>query len=418
MNTPWVTVPLTLLICSAGAQADFYLHPFENQHENEHDLRLVFQPGFYQTSNNFDATGALQVPTGLNKYDRVQTDISASYGLIKRLSLFGRLSWARAQLDSALTDKAGTTFGFGDNQLGATFRIYDFKSDDKPNGITIDLQAQADFPLYSNTNLIGPSLGDGTFDTTGGIFLTVPIFRNNGSSLLVHGGGGFTYRSGNYSSAIPWSLKLAYVPIDSGFYFSGQTFGFQSLRNDPRANTITNTTPTIQIAPGAGGSFFAGGVNPSILTLRGELGYQFGSDVGANFFVAQSLWGQAAPNGFFGGLELKTHLGNHQHLDDARLSPKDYGRSNQGFVNYGHEAKVTRVSDRLNSVKIDKGSQDGILMGEVFDVFLVKKDGNIGEAVARGKVTSVQPNESALTIDEYFKEIWIDEGFIAKHPVQ
>ena len=43
---------------------------------------------------------------------------------------------------------------------------------------------------------------------------------------------------------------------------------------------------------------------------------------------------------------------------------------------------------------------------------------SIGQAVARTQVTSVRMEESALTITEYFREVWIEPGFLAKRPLQ
>ena len=57
-------------------------------------------------------------------------------------------------------------------------------------------------------------------------------------------------------------------------------------------------------------------------------------------------------------------------------------------------------------------------VGQLFDIFSVKPNGQIGDAVARAKVTSVKNDEAALTITEYFKEVLINEGFIAKRLVQ
>ena len=91
-----------------------------------------------------------------------------------------------------------------------------------------------------------------------------------------------------------------------------------------------------------------------------------------------------------------------------------YNKANQGIQDYSLEATVTKANDRLNLVKIDKGSIDGVEKGQVFDIFSVRSDGRAAEAVARAQVTSVKSDEAALTIIEYFKEKNINEGFIAK----
>lgn len=399
------------------ARADFYLHYWEDEHENQRDLRFDADAGYYLTKNDFDGAGNLLIPANFAQYSRVQTDVLVSYGLTSRFSVYGRLGWARTELDTNTTTPVSTNFGFTDSSAGLSFRAFDFSAPGKTDGITIDFQVQGDFPLYSNQNLTGPALGDGTVDVTGGAFGNIPLWHLKNSLVAVSGGAGFTYRSNSFSSAIPWSVAASLTPHDDGFKITCSVLGLESLDTDPRASGLA-VGSTVLSQPTSGGSFITNAVNPSLVTVRGEVGYQFGQDMGFAAFAGQSVWGQAAPNGFYAGASIQARIGNHNKVDGAHLSPADYGRSNQGFVNYGLEAHVTRVNDRLNLVKIDRGSQDGIAVGQVFDVFLVKKDGNVGAAVARGHVSSVQMSESALNIDEYFKEIWIDEGFLAKRPVQ
>lgn len=416
-----VTILTTLtasLALPTVARADFYLHYWEDEHENAHDLRFDATAGYYLSSNNFDGQGNLIVPTNFSQYTRIQTDVTVAYGLTSKLSAYGRLGWARTELDqTGTTQTSSTNFGFTDSSAGLSFRVFDLSSPTKPDGITVDIQLQGDFPLYSNQNLTGPALGDGTIDVTAGAFASIPIAHIQNSLIGVTGGAGFTYRTNSFSTAIPWSVNAKLTPREDGLRLGFSVLGLQSLDTDPRAAGLV--VGTTALSAQSGGSFISNAVNPSLLTLRGEIGYQFGRNMGFVAFFGDSVWGQAAPNGIYGGAGLEARLGgHHEKSDSARLSPQDYGRSNQGFLNYGLEAHVTRVNDRLNLVKIDRGSQDGVAVGQTFDVFLVKKDGNTGEAVARGHITAVQLSEGALTIDEYYKEIWIDEGFLAKRPVQ
>jgi hypothetical protein len=104
--------------------------------------------------------------------------------------------------------------------------------------------------------------------------------------------------------------------------------------------------------------------------------------------------------------------GAHRHREE------DYTRSNQGFQNYSLDAKVLRSNDRLNLVKIDKGTNEGVDVGQIFDVFSVQADGTVGDAVARCEVANVKADQAALSVTEYYKEIWIDEGFVAKRLIQ
>jgi hypothetical protein len=135
--------------------------------------------------------------------------------------------------------------------------------------------------------------------------------------------------------------------------------------------------------------------------------------------LTQTLLGNAAVNGFSGALSIQKLFGlSPSRKLPTEMTPDEYGKSNKGFVEYAFEAKVLRSVDRLNLVKIDKGSSDGVAMDQIFDIFAVKSNGTLGEPIARAKVISTKSNEAALTVLEYFKETWIEEGYLAKRPLQ
>lgn len=100
------------------------------------------------------------------------------------------------------------------------------------------------------------------------------------------------------------------------------------------------------------------------------------------------------------------------------MSPEEYGKPNQGFIKYEFQAAVTKVNDQAHMLKIDKGYAQGVKQGQIFDIFSVEKSGVADEAIARGTVSHVKESEAALKIDEYFREVWIEEGYIAKRPIQ
>jgi hypothetical protein len=410
-----LAIASSVLAVSESARADFYLHHWNDFHSSPKEFNLGLAAGLYSTSDNYDGGGSRFVPAGLESYKRIQTDAAVSYGFNPHLTAFGRLGWARAELGSTTSPLRGSTFSFTDATVGANYRVLE-----RMHSYNVDLQLQVDLPMYSNNGLTAPALGDATTDITGGAFGSIPALHTHNGTLTVLAGAGYTYRTDSRSSALPWTVAASFAPSAEGFFGSVGGTGQMSLNTDSRATTLTATTPAVTFAPNAGGSFISGAVNPSLFIVTGEAGYRFGEDLAVNAFAAQSVWGQGAPNGFHAGFALKTKFGGSKPVmgNGARMTPMDYGRSNQGFLNYSTEAKVMRVNDRLNLVKLDKGTQDGIAVGQVFDVFMTRKDGNTGETVARGHITAVQSNEAALTVDEYFKEIWIDEGFVAKRPVQ
>ncbi len=404
---------LVSVLDSTSAKADFFLHHWEDQREMANSFRLSADVSYYSTHADYDATGIQLLPAGLTNYSRINTDITARYGFTDRISGYARMSWARIELEH--DTRPGSSFGFTDQSLGTTIKLYQ-----NSRGSTleprIDLQFQADLPLYNNSvselNLL-PYLGDGSTDLTAGAFVVLPLWQKKGREISSTLGGAYTYRTSNFSSAIPWSWTLRYNTPNQGFFTSAGFYGLQSLKTDPNALNVSGTKGSI----GTGGSFITNAVNPSHLTVFGQAGFRFSSTLAVTFTGDQSLWGQNSPVGLNLIFGLQAHLGGPDSKDPSYLAPKDYGKSNQGFVNYTLTAKVIRSNDRMNLLKIDKGTGEGVEEGQVFDIFKVKPDGSVDEAVARARVTHVRSGEAALSVDEYFKEVWIDEGFIAKRPI-
>jgi hypothetical protein len=405
---------------TSPSQADFFLHSWDNHHEKKSSWNLGFNVAYYSTSTNFDPTGVLNSYSTLRNYTRIQTDLNLSYGISDQLTAFGRTSWAYINQNSDL--RPGTAFGFADQTVGLNFRIFHSKSPTDPPRFVpfaLDLQVQMDFPAYATVNSeanLTPYLGDGTTDVTGGFLATVPIHRGKMETFSLVAGGGYTYRTLGFSSAIPWSAVLRYDPsFNEGFFANLGGMGIMSLNTDPSG--VLTSVP--RSSAGAGGSFYIGAVDPSLVQIRGQGGYKLTHRTEFSLSVMQTVWGQSAPNGISIFLCFQTRFGSvYREHNPLLMSPNSYGHSNSGFLNYSLESKVLKSNDRLNLVKIDKGSQDGVETGQVFDIFAVKKDGLGGEAVARGRVSNVKLNEAAIEITEFFKEIWIDEGFSAKRLIQ
>ncbi len=413
-----------LSLFSASARADFFIHSWENHHTSAKLFDVGADLIWYRTTSNYDSTGTSFTPSGLDSYQRYLLDLDATVGLTPKLSLYGRLEWEMSKVDSTNTAAfTGTGYGFGDQTVGINYRVFE-----KPHGASIDLQGQIDFPAYSNTaapaNGVNPTnapnLGDGSVDVTGGAFLTYLISEKPENEVHLVGGAGYTYRGSSFSAAIPWSAMLALQPRREGLVIQAGAFGVQSLNTDshPNNSVLVNTSSG---SLGTGGSYITGAINPSILNVRGELGWRTRDDLQFTGTVAQSIWGHEAPNGLSLTFGFQTHFGGEQDSgpsDPALQSTVKYGRSNKGYVNYGLEAKVLRANDRFNLVKIDKGLDHGVQIGDTFDIFMNNSDGSVGSAIARGRVTTVKSNEAAIKVEEYFKEVWIEEGFTARRPIE
>ncbi|OFZ21550.1 MAG: hypothetical protein A2X94_05445 [Bdellovibrionales bacterium GWB1_55_8] len=388
------------------AHADFFLQHWENKHQSPKVLDISARLGAYFTEKNFDDSGSLEKPNDLNRYSRIDSDLALSWGLSRRLSVFGRSSWAHVELDHAVIP--GNAFGLTDQTVGANFRIYESPILSRLS-TALDLQIQLDFPAYDNAVAAAagsPALGNGSVDSTAGAFLTVPVSQNTSRSILMTGGAGYTYRSSGFSAAIPWSITAEYRPATPE-----RVFG--SLGMTGTYSLLTDESPSLRPSSMSGGSLFTNAVNPSLATLKGAFGYQFTRGFKIFLHGSQSIAGQRSPLGFVAGFGIQAALG-------GQLTPlgseTEHPYANRGFVNYSLDAPVLRSDAQLSLVRVGKGRQDGVEVGQVFDVF--EKNPANGDAVARGRVTAVRFDDSDVRILEVFKQISIDEGFVARRLIQ
>lgn len=401
-----IALAAVLCACSA-AHADFYVHFWENHHENQGISNYRLIPSYFTTSSNFDSQGTKTTPSGLNNYDRIVTDLNLSYGITNDFTAYGRLSWGYVNQNSSI--RPGSSYGMMDQTIGLNYRAL------TSNEMTIDLQTQLDLPFYSNSNSeknLTPYLGDGTTDWTTGLHLSIPIAKNQTHGFDLSASAGYTYRNQGFSSAIPWTTLGRYIPLKQGFYSSLGFIGILSFQTD------STTLQSVRSNIGGGGSFTIGAVNPSIVQVQGTVGYEFGSRTAMYLSATQAIWGQYVPVSFLIGLGLQVRFGEKFKGSPFNLSSSEYGHSNSGFQTYSLDSHILKVNRRLNLVKIDKGSQDGIEMGQVFDIFTRNESGLPLQAVARAKVSSVRVSETALEITEYYTDVLIEEGFLAKRLVQ
>ncbi|OFZ81329.1 MAG: hypothetical protein A2583_10435 [Bdellovibrionales bacterium RIFOXYD1_FULL_53_11] len=400
------------LFCMTQASADVYLSQWTDNYRPQGYLSVSPEVKFFATNQNYNAYSAAFLPAGLTQYYRLTTELGVSYGLHKYITPFVRGAWSRNVVNSTLNPWAG--YGFSDQSAGVTSRVFEHPG----AGITLDLQAQCDFPLYNNTKAIIERrlfIGDGSTDFTGGAFLNWRIMKSGDYDIGLTGGAAYKHRTGGFAAGIPWTVRAAVRPTaGKGFLLSAGADGYYSVQTMTAFSAIAlGSLPSY----GAGGSYIINSLNPSFTMLSGQAGYAVNEDLELFAGGGITLWGRTAPKGFAVSGGLRAHWGT-AGKNPARLTPNEYGRSNRGFVNYAFEANVARVNDRLNLVKINKGRADGVETGQVFDIFSVKPNGAAGEPVARAKVTSVEDGEAALSVTEYFKEVWIEEGFLAKRPVK
>lgn len=402
----WVATALWI----APAMADPLLNPWENQSTPRQIFRLSPTLSYYSTSSNFNAAGTETAPANLKGLHRLGLDVLASWGIAERLTLFQRISWTSNRLETPTTQS--TSYGLGDQATGLSYRVLGEESE-----FTIDLQIRADYPLYKNASSRSagtPAFGNQSVDVTSGGFVTVPLYSGQVHRLNAVGGLGYTWRSLGYSAAAPWSVVLEARPLQSGWVSALGLYGFQSLQTGTRIGTGSS-------APGAlsGGSFITEAENPSYAEARLRAGYLFTSGTEILLTGGLAVTGKNTPKGTWISGGVSFEFGRPPTSNDpSRLRPEDYGKSNQGFIEYTFEAQVTAVNDRMNLLKINKGSESGVEKGQTLDVFKVGKSGTAEQAVARGQVTSVRAGEAVVSIKEFFREVWIEKGFLVKRPLQ
>jgi len=397
-------------------QASFENWEWRPRSVDERQIRLLPQAEIRTSTANFNSDGQREAVSDLNRVTWIHSGISSSYGLNSSFSLFGTLKWAHQQVDHTTLNYSGTVFGPTDQSLGLNFRWpLEKTSPTRAFGQTaLEFQLQADFPTYSNGQAVTsgvPFLGEQTFDLTGGAFLRVPFGASQSDYWTVDLGSGLTWRSGGYSLSIPAFVELQHITDRQGLVGKTSVQGHFALGTD--SNPLPSATN------GAGGSYAINAVNPNRLQWEGSIGYRFSPTVAVHMYGRAPIWGRQSAVMWTGGFQLEANLGRHAGpRRPENQSASEYGKSNQGFVNYTLEGKVLKTNDRLNLIKIDKGLQDGIQKGQILDIFTVKEGGAAGEAIARGQVTSALDDQAVMTVIEYYKEIWIEEGFIIKKPIQ
>ena len=406
---------LGLIFClemtTHSALADLYLHSWQDQQTPKGVFRIHPGVGYFTSTTNFDDSGTAVAPVTLNSYKRVNVDALGAYGLSDRFTFFGRIEWSAISLSA--TGRDSQSYGLADQTLGANYRLFGDKS---KSGTAFDLQLQADMPTYTISSArsdLTPALGDQSVDVTSGAFLRLAPWKGQNAEFHLTVGGGFTWRSSGYAPEIPWSVLADYLPSTSGMLFGIGAYGLSSMGTDSKVRSGLPGSAT-------GGSFMSEGLNPSLAMAKLQLGYRVSSRFDWILQGAIPIMGKSSPRGNLIALTAEFRLGgsSDEEEDPLKMHPEQYRKSNKGFVEYTFEAKVTSTNDRLSLVKMNKGSESGVEEGQIYDLFKPNSDGTAGKPVARAIVKSVKTGETVLSIKEYFKEVWIEEGFIVKRPIQ
>lgn len=406
---------LAILACCAlfvsTARADFYLHSWQNPHQSKSGFTVDGRFGIYSSTSNFDANSSPVIPATLGDYSRTQFDLEGAYGLTEDLTGFARLGYASVAIISAAGVKT-TNSGFADQSFALNYRVLRASS-----GLSLDIQAQLDLPGYNNVDAAAtgvPFLGDGSTDVTAGGFLNIPFGARAPHHWMATVGAGYTFRSSGFSSAVAWSARIRNRAERKGlFLVSVGVSGLLSMETD-------NSSIAGRV-DGTSGSAMSNAINPSLINVGGELGYHLTPHWALSAHAQTAIGGTNAPRGSFIGAFARYQLGKSPNLDPSAERPapnRPRLSSPKGQNEYSLSAKIVRVNDRVNLIKIDRGSSSDVQPGQVFDIFSVSASGELQDQIARGRVTQVTDSEAAIEVQQYFKEVWIEEGFVAKRLIQ
>lgn len=407
--TTCVTLSLATALFTAlphQAKASFLTHRWTNQREVEKAIRVAPELTYYSTQANYRSDGTAIIPGNFDSYSQTRVDATLAFGAFKDFTLYGRVSFIHA--NSSTTTQTLTGSGFSDQSVGLNYHLFE-----SPAGSALDVQFQADLPAYDNTQAAAgaPFRGDGTTDLTFGLFFTTPVSYTATGTWTIDAGSGFTKRNNSFASGIPFSVQFERRPSDAGFRFGAGFFGYQSLSSPllPDGRVVSGSV-------GASGSFIVNSPKPSFGAIHGNAGWDFSRRTSVLIAYNNAFFGSAAPQAWWTTASLVARFGEGAQGDVRR--PVEQERSNDGFVNYGLQGKVIKTNDKMNLVRINKGVNDGMEVGQLFDFFSTRGAGAenrvIEEPIARGRVTHVRERDSVLTVIEYFKEVWVDEGFTAK----
>jgi hypothetical protein len=357
---------------------------------------LILEPriSFYSTSTNFNSNSKPVTLANAAKLNRTYLDLAATYALQNEWSLFGRAS---------LLSTSSTT-GFSDQLIGVNRRLID-----DPNGFQLNGQLEAILPAYQNSvSKNDLFMGDQSVDVTFGAFATHSVLDDYKIEAAV----GYTYRTQKFSAAIPYSVLFKKIARAKAAFFSIGTRGQFSLQSDAHS---ASSAATNQLK-GAAGSYLINAVNPSFMIVQAEVGYQTAKGTEFYALLAAPLIEKNAASGIQASIGVRFQFekeaddSNESHL---RIEPT---------TRYDRDAEVSSTNDQLYLAKLNQGIDDGIVKGQLFDIFEVSADSETQSKsqnrVARARVTHVKNNEAVLSVVEYYRDQWIEKGFIAKRVVQ
>lgn len=228
-----------------------------------------------------------------------------------------------------------------------------------------------------------------------------PLWSNPPSGLWAGGGLGYQMQSASQSSHLPgslfleWKLENAWFRLGAGGQFS----------------LLTEASPFPQASEGL---LQQGFPRARWIDLAMQAGYLLSKAQTFTVHWEQPVTGTSFIKGSDIRLSLSWALFSPSPLSTPARERESYSRTNQGFAHYSLSAKILEVQDTLHLVKIDQGSEEGLLPGDRLDLFELNAHGDAQKAMARCRVLDTKPQEAVLEVLEYYQGTHIEPGFIAK----
>lgn len=229
------------------------------------------------------ATQALPQKSGVSVLNH---DIAAEFQPNRFLNLGLLLNVTQVKITNGATAAFQSKQSLGDQRLFFEYRFFDVP------GRSAGLALVAKFPGYNNTSVsdlgTGPAvlLGDAQTDLTTLITTEMWLSQTVRTRLDM----GFTYRTEQYASEIPFLASIAYVTPSLDFEF--RILGNATLGNDgfSPANTDVNTIQTA-----FGSSEYAFSKNPWIVVIEPRAEIWTSPSFALNAAYAMSMRGNNSP---------------------------------------------------------------------------------------------------------------------------
>jgi hypothetical protein len=379
------------------ASSNLTLHPWTPYLMSGTAPELRAQFHYLSSQANWNRFGSPFQPNGLN-YQRLITDLSVAHPLGETWSTFGRVSLSGIRSQSPT--QVGGRIGFADQTIGVQ---HQFKAFEK---VQARAQFQVDFPTYQ-PEPHDLTLGVGSLDFTGGGFLSYLAFPSRKLDLNLWIGAGLTYRTGYYSAAIPWQVGAHLKSHPSRIELEVALSGVSSLKSDPHSYSPAFFRENL----GRDSSLISGAMNPSWIQGKVQLGYRWGNQTFLAVSATKSIWGQMSPQLTGMGIQFQLPLQGQASSSTPPATEAGVGSSGQpvnpSFLDTSAEVHITKTNERLGLIKISLGSEEGIRVGDEFNV--ISKVEAAKNPIARARVTHLRNHESALKILEYYKDHWISE---------